>query len=1674
MSLFRPLRAVTFLGFALTCLSIPSGFVQGQTGTAPEPNVTFLDDLKETSFEVGYGTLGKHGQTTFPPEFVNKFRLNGVLVPHTLGLCPKDKSPGFVTYDLGGRFNRFRATVALNRAVHEDGLEGIRKLANFTGLAHSPITFRIYGDGKELWKSQPLVRLGDSQECDVPLPAVKELRLETQGSGATDYAWAYFANPRVMNLAADAATSPPPPPALIETGIVFLDDMAETRFELDYGKLGQHGKTTGDPKQVQRFRLNGVEQQHTLSVHPRISLPGYVDYDLGGRYNRFRATAALNVATAQDGLTGVRRLGYNGLSRTPVYFRVVGDGKLLWESKPMQRLGESQECDLAIAGIKELHLEASAAREANFAWAFWANPRVFNAKVAEPPTKPAPPTPPPTPPTPTPPPPTPPTPTPPKPTPAPPPIPPKTPDPAPRVVAFLDDMKEAKFEVKSPAMGKHGATGLPAPAPQKCRLKGQVLEHALSMQPLDGGSSFALYSIQNAQLFQATVSLNSPTPDDGLIEAARDGYRTKTPPITFRVIGDGKLKWESEKFERHGQAQDCEVDIAGVKELRLEVSSPEASKHAWAFWGNPRISKSGTGSAADLAGPVLVADAGKPKIPEPSTPKPTPPSPPKPGSPNPAAPPAGSPADAVPEGVVMFSPLELGSPITLMAPTEDGEFLVFSHLEANKVTVWDIGAGKIVKTINMPAPRCVLCRGDTVFVGHATEGKIRVISRKKNWKLQDELAVKKAPIQHLSAPQGEYYKGEILVTCHGNPGGIIRLDTIKDKSEDAAGGTIATVSYDGKLVMTQRSFSNSPSGQIAVYAYADFMGGKPRSIVEGGDQQTPYLYQARAGIQWVGADMLFVGPTLTKVATPSGTMSIPDVARPVLYNLSAKQLGAMSLGRGFPAMETRPVAWSRKESLDQVFMHLYRRRSFLLDSPYAITKNGKLDLFCVNNSNGVVWTARTTPFGEGDSPIAANSTQKANPSAASNSKSLGLPDRLVEGRAFTGKLTAPSKSEFELMKGPEGAKLSEEGELTWTPTNSEIGIHELKIRITTGTDVSIVRQNIEVVDRELVAKSGGSLSNTGLGQRLTLEFDHYQLLASPDYKSLMLLQGDWLRVLQPDGIKVARESKLQSRYMRIDVRPGRSGDDTIVALLNNPPQLDLMDGKTGRVRKSIPIQKADLRVLEVVDYAVHPQRPVTYVTVKHDIELPRYRILIVDELTGKIESPDDAIATWVKVDSTGQYLYAGYRDLYSKGVKFHMNPGWNLISTPQYGNIDWLLTFEIRGQKLKFMGLVPEAGGNGNGIVLSPDGKRITYLSHVGTPMYSGNLVAWNPRKLKEEPVSYATKDRGTTKQLAFHPTLNLVAVPGSGSAVIFDRESGKILPDKLQLTASGLDDAKVENLMFSPDGEGLIFVCTDLETGRYLRRVDLRLTAAEKATASKGLTVRGTVDTTDPGEGDPIASAKNLIKVKLDEIDALKKTTGTATMSPADISRRFLNSVVVIQSDDGGGTGFIVGTKGYVLTCAHVLPDTGVVSVTYNTLVAGKPKSVTLKAKPVRVDKDRDLALLKIMAEHELTPVAMSDENVEAGESVTVIGNPGLGRELLKHTVTTGVVSSIERELDGQKFIQTSAGVNAGNSGGPVFGARGQIVGLVVLKAKLEATAFAVPANELRQFLHDATDATK
>ncbi len=179
------------------------------------------------------------------------------------------------------------------------------------------------------------------------------------------------------------------------------------------------------------------------------------------------------------------------------------------------------------------------------------------------------------------------------------------------------------------------------------------------------------------------------------------------------------------------------------------------------------------------------------------------------------------------------------------------------------------------------------------------------------------------------------------------------------------------------------------------------------------------------------------------------------------------------------------------------------------------------------------------------------------------------------------------------------------------------------------------------------------------------------------------------------------------------------------------------------------------------------------------------------------------------------------------------------------------------------------------------------------------------------------------------------------------------------------------------------------------------------------------------------------------------------------------MDSVVVLRGEGSAGTGFVVGSGGYLVTCAHCLPKDGKMTVSYRDSSGGEPQTRTAEPRVVAVDESRDLALLKINVSQQLRPVRIAAAaKVESGERVAVIGNPGLGSKILDYTMTEGIVSSPRRDLDGQSFIQTWAQVNPGSSGAPLFNAQGLVIGTIVLKGRIEGAGFAIPAEELAAFL--------
>ncbi len=137
-----------------------------------------------------------------------------------------------------------------------------------------------------------------------------------------------------------------------------------------------------------------------------------------------------------------------------------------------------------------------------------------------------------------------------------------------------------------------------------------------------------------------------------------------------------------------------------------------------------------------------------------------------------------------------------------------------------------------------------------------------------------------------------------------------------------------------------------------------------------------------------------------------------------------------------------------------------------------------------------------------------------------------------------------------------------------------------------------------------------------------------------------------------------------------------------------------------------------------------------------------------------------------------------------------------------------------------------------------------------------------------------------------------------------------------------------------------------------------------------------------------------------------------------------------------GIGSGFIIDKKGYILTNHHVVDGSNKIKV---TLKNGR----VYDGEVIGSDELTDIALVKIEVKESLKQVKIADlDELKVGSWVMAYGAP----MRLKYTVTAGIVSALKRSLPNQPFvpfIQTDAAVNRGNSGGPLFNLRGEVVGV-------------------------------
>ncbi len=220
------------------------------------------------------------------------------------------------------------------------------------------------------------------------------------------------------------------------------------------------------------------------------------------------------------------------------------------------------------------------------------------------------------------------------------------------------------------------------------------------------------------------------------------------------------------------------------------------------------------------------------------------------------------------------------------------------------------------------------------------------------------------------------------------------------------------------------------------------------------------------------------------------------------------------------------------------------------------------------------------------------------------------------------------------------------------------------------------------------------------------------------------------------------------------------------------------------------------------------------------------------------------------------------------------------------------------------------------------------------------------------------------------------------------------------------------------------------------------------------------------------------------DSESAAGGTSVSSGMTTAQVAEMVSPSVVVItteqvvysqwswygqsQVESGAGSGVIISSDGYILTCDHVVSGASNITVT----IGDKDYPATI----IGEDSTSDIAVIKIEADG-LTPAIVGDsDKLAVGDNVLAVGNP-LGE--LGGTVTSGIVSALNRSVTIQgtsstntmSLVQMDASVSPGNSGGGLFNMNGELIGLVNAKSSssdAEGLGFAIPINDAIKVAQD------
>lgn len=198
--------------------------------------------------------------------------------------------------------------------------------------------------------------------------------------------------------------------------------------------------------------------------------------------------------------------------------------------------------------------------------------------------------------------------------------------------------------------------------------------------------------------------------------------------------------------------------------------------------------------------------------------------------------------------------------------------------------------------------------------------------------------------------------------------------------------------------------------------------------------------------------------------------------------------------------------------------------------------------------------------------------------------------------------------------------------------------------------------------------------------------------------------------------------------------------------------------------------------------------------------------------------------------------------------------------------------------------------------------------------------------------------------------------------------------------------------------------------------------------------------------------------------VQAVQNVSPTVVAITTEVETQSPFSWMGSGTSSSEGSGVVIDSDGVVLTNAHVVEGAVRIEATFSD-------DTVYSADIIGLAPELDLAVLKLTREDASPSVEIgTSDDLMLGETVIALGNPfGLG-----HTVTTGVISAVDRPLETerriyQNFIQTDASINPGNSGGPLVNIKGELVGInTAIRSNAEGIGFAIPVDRAMKVAQD------